>query len=73
MYNDLNGRVNHLVKIDRAPDYSVPPNCAPPAKVEKNKRKRKGSKKTKPAKKQKKSAKAVKKKKPEIFQNGKHC
>ena len=37
MYNHLNGRENHLVNIDRAPDYSVPPKGAPPAKVEKRK------------------------------------
>ena len=60
MYNDLNGRENHLVKIDRAPDYSVPPKGSPPVKVEKKKRKRKASKPAKPAKKQKKSSKAAK-------------
>ena len=55
MYNDLNGRENHLVKIDRASEYSVPPKGAPPAKVQKKKRKRKSSKVAKSAKKQKKS------------------
>ena len=55
MYNDLNGRENHLVKIDRAPEYSVPLKSAPPAKVEKKKRNRKSSKVAKEAKKQKRS------------------
>ena len=41
MFNDVNGKENHLVKLKRMPDYEPPVKSDPPLPVKKNsKRKR---------------------------------
>ena len=41
MFNDVNGKENHLVKLKRMPDYEPPAKSDPPLPVKKNsKRKR---------------------------------
>ena len=40
MFNDIEGRENHLVKIRRAPAYKVPAKDSEPAVISKKKRKR---------------------------------
>ena len=40
MYNDVNGKENHLVKIQRFKDYVVPAKNSPPAPIEKKKGKK---------------------------------
>ena len=43
MFNDLDGRENHLVKVERAPHYKPPSKDSEPAVVPKKKRKRKNT------------------------------
>jgi hypothetical protein len=43
MFNDVEGRENHLVKVRRAPHYEAPSKDSEPAVVPKKKRKRKNT------------------------------
>ena len=40
MYNDIHGKENHLVKIQRLKDYVVPAKDCPPAPIKKKKGKK---------------------------------
>ena len=40
MYNDVHGKENHLVKIERFKDYVVPAQNSRPARIEKKKGKK---------------------------------
>ena len=80
MYNDMEGRENHLVKVPGCPEYTVPAKNDPPAPVPKKKRGRKKKvpeKKLQPKRKKKKTkkkapAKKTKKRKPKKKKNSKN-
>ena len=45
MFNDINGKENHLVKLDKMKSYTPPNIDNPPAEVKRKTRKRKRSRK----------------------------
>ena len=43
MFNDIHGRENHLVKLDKLPSYTPPKKCDPREVVEKKKEKKRAA------------------------------
>ena len=44
MYNDIHGRENHLVKLDKMPEYKPPAKENPPEPIKQKKRKKESKK-----------------------------
>ena len=54
MYNDMDGKENHLVTLDQFKDYQHPAKSDPLEKVQRKRKKAKSSSNNEPSKKQKK-------------------